>query len=116
MSEDWDAVRQEVVDALPDVGQSASLIVLSGSGDPWNPDVSETIHAVTVVGSSFKHDEIDGTLVKKSDRLFLMSNTKTITPDVSHKLDIGGERYEIVNVMPVQPAETALIWKVQARA
>lgn len=115
MPEDWDAVRAEIASELPDIGTTGTLHVPTATGDAWNPTISIADHAVTVVGSSFKHSEIDGTRIRQTDRLFLVSNTGAITPDVSHRLTVGGVKYSIINVVPVQPAATALMWKVQAR-
>lgn len=98
-------------------GQNATLKVLAGSGDAWNPTQTPSEQPVIIAISKYNNSQIDGTLVKQGDKkIYVSTEGATIEPDVGHKLEIGSLDHAIVNVMPLSPAGTVVYWEVQARS
>jgi hypothetical protein len=99
-------------------GQNATLKVLAGSGDAWNPTQTPSEQPVIIAVSKYSNSQIDGTLVKQGDKkIYVSTEGATIAPDVGHKLAItGSPDHSIVNVMPLSPAGTVVYWEVQARS
>ena len=98
-------------------GQSATLTKPgASSGTPYNPTIAaSTDYAVTVVNKTITIENRDGTLVQQGDRLFILSTDTTATPELDDTLTAGGETYQIVDVTPLQPGATVMLWYVQCR-
>ena len=76
-----------------------------------------TNYACTLVVLDYAKREIDGSLVLATDRKCLVSTEGlSIEPATSDQIMVGGDVYEIVNVMPLSPGGTVIMWEVQARS
>lgn len=92
-------------------GRNITKRSVSSSGDAWNPTRSNTDTIISAVATSFNANEIDGTLIKATDKLFLTYSAVT----VSDLIVDGTEVLSVINVSAINPAESVLIYKVQAR-
>ena len=95
-------------------GRTVQLVSYENSGDAWNPDKTEVLTQIKAVQTKFKSFEIDETLIKSGDILYLSGSR--IEPTVDHKILDEGNYYSIINVVKTKPGETAIIYKIQARA
>lgn len=112
-------IAKAAKDQIADKGRS---VTISRGGDDFDPSTgimggTATTTVVKAVVSGFKTHQIDGTVIKAGDKMFLIAaDGLTIKPDESDKIVDGAETYQVQNVEAVQPGDTALLYKVQARA
>jgi hypothetical protein len=98
-------------------GRNATLKVLTGSGDAWNPTQTETEQTIVIAVSKYSNDLIDGTLIKKSDKkIYVSTEGATIEPKQGHIITVDGLDHSIENADPLSPAGTVVYWEVQARS
>lgn len=88
------------------------------TGDPWNPTPGTPVdHACNLVVLDYMAREIDGTLIRSTDRkVYVAAFGLAIEPTEADRVVIGGAALEIVNVMTLAPAGTAVYFELQARA
>jgi len=98
-------------------GQTATLTKPgTPTGPAYNPVAgTPTAYTVTVVNKTIKIENRDGTLVQQGDRLFILSTDTTATPEMGDTLTADSELYQIVDVTPLQPGATVMLWYVQCR-
>jgi hypothetical protein len=88
-----------------------------GSGpvwDPGEPTIQKTPCTLAVL--RFDNKDIDGTLIKASDKkVYIAAKGLAIVPVTTDKLMIGGVSHSLVRVMPLNPAGTSVYYEVQAR-
>lgn len=89
----------------------------AATGPDHNPlpgaTTSEDCLAVLV---NYKLREIDGTLIKTSDRKALVSTDGVSSvPTVRDQFQIGTDTYQVVNVSTISPADVAVMWNLQLR-
>lgn len=101
------ATAQRLIDSF-----GRSIIKRSSvmGGDPWNPTLINTDTAIKAVATSFKANEVDGTIIKATDKQYL-AYTEVTTAD---KI-VDDEELSVINVMPIQTGPTKIIYKIQAR-
>ena len=87
------------------------------SGDPWNPvPGSPTDHPCTLVDLDYTAREIDGTLIRATDRKVLVAaGGLAVEPSVADRIVIAGTALEIVRVSPLAPGGTIVMYEIQAR-
>lgn len=126
MAVDWESIAAEVGEAIASVGSTdegfqATLLrsVAFDGGRPWDPsdtppDVTE--HACTIVVTEYSQREIDGTLIMSGDKKVLISTSGLqVSPEPGDEFRIQGERFSVINVQPLSPAGTVVLWEAQAR-
>lgn len=104
---------------LEKFGQLSSIIRdVPGSGPIWDPgEPTPTPHACTMAALKFDNKDIDGTLIKASDKkVYIAAKGLSIAPTTTDKLMIGGVSHAIMRVMPLNPAGIDVYFEVQARA
>jgi nucleoside-diphosphate-sugar epimerase len=91
--------------------------VTPGGGPAHNPGPSTTTsYPATLVALDYSDRERDGTLIQTGDRKVLISTAGlSITPTSADRIVIQGSRFEIVNLNPLDPAGTVVMWQVQVR-
>lgn len=88
-------------------------------GDPWNPGsgtTETTNYPATLVMLDYEAREVDGSLIRATDKKVLVSADVSVEPAESDQLVVGGTALEIVSVKPLSPAGTVVLYEVQARA
>lgn len=89
-----------------------------GSGpiyDPGDPTIQKTPCTLAVL--KFDNRDIDGTLIKASDKkVYISAKGLAIVPLTTDRLMIGVSAHTIVRVMPLNPAGVDVYFEVQARA
>lgn len=94
-------------------GRDMALVTITNSGTGWNPTQGETTQAIIGVQSKFSASEIDGELIRKDDKLILIS--ADVVPALTQRLRDGSTDYSIINIVEIQPGETACLYKLQVR-
>lgn len=98
-------------------GKSGTIRRTTSSGDPFNPTQTTTDYACILVVLEFANKDIDGTLIRQTDRMVYVSTAGlTITPAVTDKIIINTAPLSIINVKPLQPGDTVLMYELQCRA
>lgn len=89
----------------------------NATGDDWNPTTGAfTDTACMLVELEFTANEIDGTLIRATDRKVLVSTAgMEAAPTEADKLVIGDNPMDIVAVKPLSPGGLVLLWEVWAR-
>ncbi len=87
------------------------------TGAPYDSRLgSETLHPVKAVQIQFKKADNQGTLVLKTDVLYLVSTEGvTIDPELANRIDVNSITYQVVRVDPLKPGTITMLWKVHAR-
>lgn len=98
-------------------GQTGAIRRTETSGDPWNPGTSDTDYPCTLVALDYDQKDIDGTLIKATDKkVYVAVAGLPIQPTTTDKVIIGGVVSTIVQAKPLNPAGTVVFWELQARA
>lgn len=113
---DYTRLRSTAERLIARFGQSATLTRVATSGTAYDPTTTETDYTVTVAVMEYTDRERDGTLIKVGDKkVYLSTSGLSITPGVADKITIGGVEHEIINVMPLNPGGTVVMYETQAR-
>lgn len=80
--------------------------------DPGEVALTFTGHAVE---HPYEQNERDGTLVMAQDRRYLLEAAIGTTPLLSDRLIVGSDNLAIVNIEPLSPGGTVLLYEVQCR-
>lgn len=95
-------------------GRDAALVSMERTGgDPWAPTLEEVVTPVVLVQTQLRASEVDGELIQVNDVRFLLDSS--VEPTTDMRLRDGDVDYSIVDVDPVKPGTTTIIYKVQAR-
>ena len=115
---DWAAAAADVADGIAEAGFAAAIV---RKGAPTGPEYNPTPgtpaeHACTVVQSSYRQHERDGTLIQAHDLKFLVSTDGLdIVPTPEDELKVGGETYQIIDVAPLAPGGVTIMYTMQVR-
>lgn len=117
MSEfDYARTRATAERLIKRFGQVVTLTQTANSGTAYNPSQTETDHSCYGAVLAYAENEIDGTLIKNTDKqVYLSTEGLSVTPAVADKITVDGISHEIINLMPLSPAGTVVFWKVQIR-
>lgn len=129
---DYTKPRQTAQRLIANFGMAGTIRrTITTGGDPWTPGSGTTTvtnAACRVVTDSYKVHERDGTLIQTGDRKLLVSTEGIVlpaypdqpktanVPDVADTIIVNDEAMAIVNVEPLVPGDTVLMWTIQARA
>jgi hypothetical protein len=97
-------------------GQTGALRRTTSDNDPFNPTQTTTDHACTFAILDYAKSAVDGTLIRQTDQqVYLSTAGLAIAPETTDRLVVGGTALTIVNVKPLSPAGTVLMWELQVR-
>ncbi len=115
---DYDRARATAERMISRFGQAGAIRRAGApTGDAWNPTPGTPIdHACNLVVLDYSAREIDGTLIRSTDRkIYVAALGLAIEPTEADRVVIDGVALEIVNVMTLAPAGTAVYFELQAR-
>lgn len=117
MTFDYGRSRQAADRLIARFGQAATLRRPTTTGTAYNPTPGEPDdHPVKAVVTEYAQRDIDGTRIKAADRKVLMSvGSLAIEPATSDKLVMGGVSYSIIDIRPLNPGGTVVMYEMQAR-
>lgn len=113
MAINYAKARASSIKGVSENGRNVVLRSFTTSGDDWNPVQVPVDTTVKALQSRFDAKEIDGTLIRTDDKLFLIAGGADI--GLAKRLIDGGVDYEVVNVREVKPGAVSILWKVQVR-
>lgn len=97
-------------------GQTGAIRRDAKYGSDRNPTITTTDYPCKLVDLDYDETKIDGTLIKRGDRMVYMSTEGlSIVPSTSDKAVIASVAHAIVSVKPLSPGGTVVMWAVQAR-
>lgn len=113
-------LQKRTNDLLVKFGTGITLTVTSSGGFSLTTgtyvSASTTSYACTGVFSSYKRQDIDGSLIQATDKLLLLSAYELdVTPSLMDKIYYGGIPYQILSIEEIKPADTTVLYKVQLR-
>ena len=86
------------------------------SGPSYDPVLTDTDYPCTLVTLEYDDAKVDGTLIRKTDKMIYVSTAGlAITLAESDKVIAAGEAYAIENLKPLSPAGIVVFWEVQGR-
>lgn len=95
-------------------GKASALIRQTTSGPPHNPVITETRYDIAMVETGYSLTNRNETLVLAGDKLGIIS-TAGEAPIMADKIEIDGTRYSFVDIKPLNPGGTTLMWEIHAR-
>jgi len=103
---------------IANFGTTATLTQTVNSGTAYNPTQTDTDHTIKAVTVDWANNEVDGTLIKATDRKIIISTEGlTVTPKIGDKITIGSDVMRLVEPFkPLSPAETVVMYETNARA
>lgn len=75
---------------------------------------TETSYTGYGVVLNIKNMEIDGERILQGDRMITLQNVSTV-PKINDTVPIGSDTYTVLEVKPMNPAGTNLVYKLQIR-
>lgn len=97
-------------------GKAEAIVRISTSGPAHNPTTSETVHDCRLVEIGYSLTNRNETLIRVGDKLGLISTDLAVVPELPDKITIGGTRYNLVDLQPLNPGGTTLFYEFVARA
>jgi hypothetical protein len=92
-------------------GKSVNKISVTMGGSDWNPTETTVSTAIDGVITVYALNEIDGTFILFTDKKLLTTSQLT----TADKIEDGGTTYTIVSIQAIEPANDAILYKVQLR-
>jgi hypothetical protein len=119
MSFDYTSLKTGVAEKLiKEFGDSGYLLMPGESvGEDWESNLDNDVECpIQAVRTAFKTDNNQGTLVEKTDVMFLVS-TEGVTqdPEMAQKIVVDCKEFQVVRIDPLRPGPVTMLWKVHAR-
>jgi len=73
----------------------------------------DTEQEIWILQTKFESEEIDGSNVRVTDLRFLVPGDVDLSSQMT--IQDGSNTYQIINIMPVQPGDLVILYKVQCR-
>jgi hypothetical protein len=113
---DYARARATAERLIAKFGMAGSIQRQTNTGPAYDPTVITTDYPCTLVVLEYEDRQIDGTLIRSTDKLiYLSTEGLAITPTEADRV-IASDTYSIVSLKPLSPAGTVLMWEIQARA
>lgn len=94
-------------------GQVGAIKRTTTSGPAYDPTLTTTSHACTLVVLDIALDKIDGTLIEATDRMaYVSTEGLAINITTADRIEVGGVEHAIKMVRPLNPAGTVVYWEV----
>lgn len=114
---DYPAIAADAALAIAEAGTVWTIRRRTPIGPDYAPTgLEDTDYPATVVLTSFRQHEIDGTRVLAADKKALVAADVALSPQMSDLLvSPDGVSLAIVDVEAVKPAGVVVLWKLQVR-
>ena len=119
MGINYTALQSTATRLLQSNGQSVTFryetgeVINPATGTVTTPASEETVPGFGVA-INYKNAEIDGQTVLASDLKLLVSNLAT-APEVNWKVTVNSKAWRVMQVMPINPAGTNVMYILQIR-
>ncbi|TRB03470.1 hypothetical protein EXN61_21650 [Agrobacterium tumefaciens] len=109
----YEEMRDVAEEMLAEFGMTGAIRRTVTSGPDYDPDITETDYACTLVILEIDISKIDGTLIQQGDRMVYVSTKGlTIEVTVSDKLVIAGKEHVIKQCRPLSPAGLTVYYEL----
>ncbi len=98
---------------ITEYGRDMIMRTYTESGPSYSPVRTPVDVGLKGVFTKFKTSDVDGTLIKKEDKMVLIDSA--VVPEKSASIIDGGNVYEIVDFDEIAPGTTSILYKLQAR-
>lgn len=113
---DYTKSRATAEKLIAKFGQTGTLRRETASSTAYDPTITTNDYTVTLVDLDYDETQLSGTLITRGDRLVYLSTIGlAIVPANGDKILIGGVEHAILDVKPLQPSGTIVLWELQAR-
>lgn len=117
MTFDYASIKSIATAQITDKGSDVIIKrVTPGTFDPATGTIaggSKSSSTIKAVVTEYKDYQIDGDAIKRGDKELLIDADSL--PDIKDALTIDSIDYQIVNINPLSPGDTILLYKVQVR-
>jgi len=114
MAYDYSSLKETADRLIARFGKSATLVTLTNSGTDYDPTVTESTTAITLVEIGYSLTNRNESLVQVGDKIFLVQ--AAAEPATDDKIRLDGADYNMVDAQPLSPGATVMLYEVQARA
>lgn len=111
----YDDLNATARELIAEYGKPATLSRETTTGPDYDPTVTTTTYAVTMVETEYSMTNRDATVVQSGDKFGIIS-TAGESPRLSDKITIGGQTFGFIDVQPLNPGGLDLLHSFQARA
>ncbi|MFT4184435.1 MAG: hypothetical protein QM636_21245 [Rhizobium sp.] len=113
---DYDRMRATAERLIAKFGQTGSLRRIANAGPDYDPVQTSAAFACLLVDLDHSEAHVADTLIQRGDRMvYLSTEGLSITPTLADRLVIGGVEHAIVDVQPLSPGGTVVLWQLQVR-
>lgn len=115
MSEfDYSGMAATATELIARYGAPMRLVEMVKTGPAYDPTLTPDYTDCIGVKTKFKKNQIDGQRVLQTDLRVLLAADQLV-PTLNHRLEIGGKALEIIDVDPLEPGDTALMYVLHVR-
>ena len=117
MKIDYTAEQKEYAEQMKDVEQGVIVYLHPGAvtGDAWNPTVgASTSHTLSGYSKGVSQKYIDGTFIVSTD-IEITTAAFAVSPVSSGTLTVDGSSLQIIKIIQIPAAGTAVAWKFIVR-
>lgn len=111
MAEDWDAVAEDFVQALEEVGFNATLHRSTAGSVPWDGPNSPNEQQVRILNRGLISTKISGSTELRQAHTVAMSHL--VEPKLNDQLEMLGRKRKILAVKQVAPGGVVLLYRVE---
>lgn len=98
-------------------GSTGAIRRTTNGGDEWAPTVTTTDYAAIICTPGYKLENRNATLIQAGDKVGLIAmKDLSITPTMADKVVIEDVAYSFVDLQPLRPAGTTVLYEFHARA
>lgn len=116
MSGFYEEMRDVAEEMIAEFGTTGAIRRTVQSGPSYDPVLTDTDYPCTLVTLEYDDAKVDGTLIRKTDKLIYVSTAGlTITLAESDKVIAAGEAYAIESLKPLSPAGLVVFYEIQGR-
>lgn len=116
MAINYARLQQVAIRLITENGKAGAITRSTRSGPAHAPTVTTTTYACRVVETDNKFANWPESLVQVGDRMGIISPDVAVTLDrVSDKITLDGVALQFVEVMPLNPGGTVMLYKFLAR-
>ncbi|MBP2508105.1 hypothetical protein J2855_001740 [Agrobacterium tumefaciens] len=112
----YEEMREVAEEMIAEFGMPGAIRRAVISGPDYDPEITETDYACSLVTLEYEDRDIDGTLVLSTDKkIYVSTQGLSITLEKSDRVIADGKAYAIERLKPLSPAGIVVFWEVQGR-
>lgn len=114
MKFDYAPIKAVADSLISQFGKPATLIRQEQTGPDFDPVITETETEITLVETDYSLTNRNESLVQAGDKLWIVQ--AAAAPTMADKIELDGQRFNMVDIQPLAPGPVLLMFEVQARA